>query len=94
MLKSDLYILCTLQNKSIWKMLHINVRTSWLRGWGYFLRPNFISQKVKVLSGTHLNTRKYSDCGINFETKVISLHKIEVLKITSFHLNMFAVHNF
>ena len=26
----------------------------------------------------YLNTRKYSFCGIKLETKVISLHKIEV----------------
>ena len=65
-----------------------------MKGWGYFLRPNFISQKVKVLPGTHLNTRKYSVCCIKLETKVISLHKIEVLKISCFPLNKYAVHNF
>ena len=62
-------------------------------GRGIFLRPNFISQKVKVLPGTRLNTWKYSVCGIKLETKVISLHKIEVLKISSFPLNKYAVHN-
>ena len=72
-LKSDPYILCSQQNKSIWKILHINIRTSWWRGRGYFMRPNFISQKVKDLPGTHLNTRKYSVCGIKLEMKVISL---------------------
>ena len=51
---------------------------------GVFLRPNFISQKVKVLPGTHLNTQKYSVCGIKLDTKMISLHKIGVLKISSF----------
>ena len=58
------------------------------------MRPNFISQKVKDLPGTHLNTRKYSVCGIKLEMKVISLHKIEVLKISSFPLNKYAVHKF
>ena len=65
-----------------------------VKGVGYFLRPNFISQKVKVLLGTHPNTRKYSVCVIKLETKVISLHKIEVLKISSIPLNKYAVHNF
>ena len=65
-----------------------------VKGSGYFLRPNFISQKVKVLPGTHLNTPKYSVGGIKLETKVISLHKIEVLKISSFPPNKYAVHNF
>ena len=32
-------------------------------------------------------TRKYSVCGIILEKKVISLHKIEVVKISSFLLN-------
>ena len=65
-----------------------------VKGVGVFLRPNFISQKVKILPGTHLNTRKYSVCGIKLKTKVISLHKIEVLKISSFPLKKYAVHNF
>ena len=47
-----------------------------VKGSGVFLRPNFISQKVKVLPGTHLNTPKYRVCGIKLETKVISLHKL------------------
>ena len=64
-----------------------------VKGVGVFLRPNFISQKVKVLPGTHLNTRKYSAC-VKLETKVISSHKIEVLKILSFPPNKYAVHNF
>ena len=53
----------------------------------FFLRQNFISQKVKVLPGTHLNTQKYSVCGIKPDTKMISLHKIEVLKISFFPQN-------
>ena len=61
---------------------------------GIFLRPKFISQKVKVLPGTHLNTWKYRVCGIKIEMKVISLHIIEVLKISSFPPNKYAVHNF
>ena len=65
-----------------------------VKGWGYFLRPNFISHKVKVLPGTHLNTQKYSVCGIKLDTKMISLHTIEVLKISSFPQNKYAVHNF
>ena len=47
-----------------------------------------------VSPGTHLNTQKYSVCGIKHETKVISLHDIEVVKISSFLLNKYAVHNF
>ena len=64
-----------------------------VKGVGYFLRPNFISQKVKVLPGTRLNTWTYNVCVIKLETKVIILHKIEVLKISSFPLNKYAVHN-
>ena len=61
---------------------------------GIFLGPNFISQKVKVSSGIHLNIRKCSVCGIKLEAKVISLHKNEVVKISSFLLIKYAVHNF
>ena len=53
--------------------------TSWCRGGGIFCDQIFFSQKVKVSPGTHLNTRKYSFCGIKLETKVINLHKIEVV---------------
>ena len=60
---------------------------------GVFLRPIFISQKVKVTPGVHLNTGKYSVSGIKHETKVISLQKIEVVKISSFLLNKLTVHN-
>ena len=63
-------------------------------GGRYFLGPNFISQKVKVLPDTHLNTSKYSVCSIKLEKKVMSLPKIEVLKDSSFPLNKYAVHNF
>ena len=42
----------------------------------------------------HLNIRKCSVCGIKLEAKVISLHKNEVVKISSFLLIKYAVHNF
>ena len=42
--------------------------------------------EVRVSPGTHLNTRKYSVCGIKLEMKVINLHKIEAVKISSFLL--------
>ena len=61
---------------------------------GYFCDKKVISQKVKVSPGTRLNTLKYSVLGIKLETKVISLHKIEGVKISSFLLNKYAVHNF
>ena len=44
--------------------------------------PNFISQKVKVSSGIHLNTCKYHVCGIKHETKVMRLQKFG---LRSFH---------
>ena len=37
---------------------------------------------------------KYSVCGIKPDTKMISLHIIEVLKISFFPQNKYAVHNF
>ena len=55
-----------------------------LRSGGIFCEKNFISQKVKVSPGTRLKRRIYSVCDIKLETKVISLHKIEVVKISSF----------
>ena len=45
---------------------------------------NFISQKVKVSPGIH----------IDLETKVMRLHTIWVEKISSFLLNKYAVHGF
>ena len=39
---------------------------------------------------------KYTEnsvCSIKLKTKVISLHKIEVVKISSFLLNKYVVHN-
>ena len=49
---------------------------------GVFLSTNFISQKVKVSPGIHLNTWKYNVRGIKLATKVIRLHKIQVEKIS------------
>ena len=46
------------------------------------------------MPGFHLNIWKYSVCGIKLEAKVISLHKNEVVKISSFLLNKYDVHNF
>ena len=65
-----------------------------VKGAWVFLRPNFISQKVKVFPGTHLSTQKYIVYGIKLDTKMISLHKIKVLKISSFPQNKYAVLNF
>ena len=65
-----------------------------LRGWGYFLGPNFISQKVIVLSSIYLNTCKYYVCGIKLEAKVMRMHKIRVEKISLFHLKKCAVNYF
>ena len=61
---------------------------------GYFLLPNFISHKVKVLSSIHLNTCKYYVCVTKLEKKVMRLHKIRVEKISLFHLKKCAVNNF
>ena len=58
------------------------------------MRPNFISQKGKVLSSIHLNTCKYYVCGIKLETKVMCLHKIRVEKISLFHIKKGAVNDF
>ena len=44
--------------------------------------------------GIHLNTWKYNICGIKLETKVMRLHEIRGEKISSFLLNMYAVHDF
>ena len=60
------------------KILHNYARTLGFRGWGYFCDQNFISQKVKVSPGIHLNTWKYNVWGIKPETKVLRLHKIQV----------------
>ena len=59
---------------------------------GVFLRPHFISQKVKVSSSIHLNTCKYYVCGIKLEKKV--MHKIRVEKIPLFHLKKCTVNYF
>ena len=61
---------------------------------GYFLGPNFISQKVKVLPDIHLNTLRYNVMGIKLATKVMRLHKIQVEKISYLVINKYAVHNF
>ena len=76
------------------KILHNYAKTLGFRGWGYILLPNFISQKVKVLSSIHLNTCKYYICGIKLETKVMSLHKFRVEKISVFHIKKRAVNDF
>ena len=62
-------------------------------GGGIFCDQILFHRKSRFLPGTRLNTWKYSVCGIKLETKVINLHKIEVLKISSFPLNKYAVHN-
>ena len=64
-----------------------------VKGVGVFFATKFFFIESQGLPGTRLNTWKYSICGIKLETKVISLHKIEVLKISSFPLNKYAVHN-
>ena len=42
----------------------------------------FISLKVKVSPGIHLNTWNYNVWGIKLATKVMCLHKIQVKKIS------------
>ena len=74
--------------------MHNYARTLGFRGWGYFLSPNFISQKVKVSSSIHLNTCKYYVCGIKRETKVLRLHKIQIEKISLFHLKNCVANDF
>ena len=76
------------------KILHNSARTLGFRGWGYFLRPNFISQKVKISSSIHLNTCKYFVCDTKLEMKVMLLHTIRVEKISLFHLKKCAVNYF
>ena len=93
-LKSNPYIKCTEQNKTILKIFHNYAMTLWFRGWGYFYRPNFISQKVIVSSGIHQSRWKYNVCDIKLETKVMRLHTFLVEKIASFLQNKYAVHDF
>ena len=76
------------------KILHNYARTLGLRGMGYFLRPSFISQKVKVSSSIYLNTCKYYVCGIKLATKCMRLHKIRVEKIPLGFLKKCAVNYF
>ena len=66
----------------------------WGLGDRVFLLPNFISQKVKVSPGAHLNTHKYNVLSVKLETKMINLDKIDVEKISSFLLHKYAVHDF
>ena len=61
---------------------------------GKFFVTKFISQKVRVSLGIHLNTWTNNVCGIKLETKAMCLHKIRVERISSFLLNMYAVHDF
>ena len=65
-----------------------------VKGMGVFFATKFYFTESQRLPGTHLKTRKYSVCGIKLEKKVISSHKIEVLKLSSFPPNKYAVHNF
>ena len=60
---------------------------------GVFLVTDFISQKVKVLSGFHLKLWKYNVWGIKLATKVMRLLKIQVEKISLLLLNKNTVHN-
>ena len=54
----------------------------------------FISQKVQISSSIHLNTCKYYVRNIKLETKVMRLHKVQVEKISLFHLKRCAVNYF
>ena len=76
------------------EIFHNYAMTLGFRGLGYFLRPNFISQKVKFSSSIYLNACKYYVCGIKREMKVMLLHKIRVEKISLFHLQKCAVNYF
>ena len=53
----------------------------------------YVNNYKKTLSIKNLES-SCSVCGIKLETKWITLHKIEVVKISSFLLNKYAVHNF
>ena len=61
---------------------------------GLYFVTKFYFTEVKVLSSIHLNTCKYYVCGIKLETKVMSLHKIRVEKISVFHIKKSAVNDF
>ena len=54
----------------------------------------YFTESHKDSSSIHLNTCKYYVCGIKIETKVMRLHKIQVEKITLFHLKKCAVNDF
>ena len=51
-----------------------------------FYRKSRFRQVLTQIHGNNV-------CSIKLETKVISLHQIEVVKILSFLLNKYAVHN-
>ena len=64
---------------------------------GVFFATKFYfteSQGFARYSPKYMEIYKCSVCGIKLEMKVITLHKIEVVKISSFLLNKYAVHNF
>ena len=46
----------------------------------------YFHRKSKVSSSIHLNTCKYYVCSIKLEKKGMRLHKIQVEKISLFHL--------
>ena len=65
-----------------------------VKGVGVFFATKFSFTESQAFARYSPNTRKYSVCGIKLETEVISSHKIEDLKISSFPPNKYAVHNF
>ena len=64
-----------------------------VKGVGVFFVTKFYFTESQGFTRYSPKYIEYNVCGIKLETKVISLHKIEVLKISSFPLNKYAVHN-
>ena len=63
-------------------------------GGGVVFVTKFYFTEVKISPGTHQNTWKYNVCSLKRETKMMSLHKIEVENVSSFLLNKYAIHDF
>ena len=60
---------------------------------GVFCDQILFHRKSKFSMGNHLNIWKYNVNSTKLLTKVKRLHKIWVEKISSLHLNKFAVHD-
>ena len=59
-----------------------------------FFVTKFHFTEIQIFASIHLNTWKYNVCSIQLETKVVRLHTIQVLKISVFLVNKYAVHDF